>query len=593
MSNQRSQGRRQEAIFEGTCYPLKCFQNAWFDGFFIHRDLTGKDNVPAIDTKKNLGSIEGNLESFLQTGDSSSPCEADEVIRYCDGGLKLHAVENGTGEAGIRRAAWVDDRNSPHLTGMGNVRLCGKWLTATGLWRYLRQPQYKLENQPDAERRLIYISDLTPEMIHALADTAPALQVPALRDAISKHVSFRSSIRVQSPSDGFPSFQLEFHLPFFALRKVTQSESTTPTICGTPLRNRENLNLLTRDKIGPEGQESFLLHEAQISCVLHGFDEWQWITYCFEDAQHEDEGDEVVDRELDEEVTFGEEDEDPISCRLVHLDTQHPIWRPRQYFLKSFETKIKKFWDEWHALVHRLEIDRSEYIRLHPFASAKNSGYPTGTAEEMSTAFHWTRQRMDLVTKLLCMLSGTIHEWHAFISPDGDVGYFSDLDVFPSNSQEFRRYEHAGQSLRSIKQTFGKLEKDQQKLVSLKESLARDFSMLKILLSLEGNAATENSAFIARFTTWVLYPFFLAAGMFSMQPTVIPFELKFRSFVFSMLMLTLAMFVIQYLMKRWTMWKNQIILLLKMEELEEQKEGEQTLSLRSELPNEDIPGSSV
>jgi hypothetical protein len=91
----------------------------------------------------------------------------------------------------------------------------------------------------------------------------------------------------------------------------------------------------------------------------------------------------------------------------------------------------------------------------------------------------------------------------------------------------------------------------------------------------------------------VLYPFFLAAGMFSMQPTVIPFELKFRWFVFSMLMLTFVMFVIQSLMKRWTMWKHRIILLLKMKELEEQKEEEQTLGLGSPLPNEDIAGSAV
>jgi hypothetical protein len=140
MSNQRSQGKHAEAIFGGSFYPLKCFQNAWYDGFFVHHDRTGKDNLPAIDTRKNLGSIEGNLEGFLQTGDSSSPYEADEVMRYCNGGLKLKSVENGSGEAGNRKAAWVDDRNSPHLTGTGNVRLCGAWLTATGLWRHLRQP---------------------------------------------------------------------------------------------------------------------------------------------------------------------------------------------------------------------------------------------------------------------------------------------------------------------------------------------------------------------------------------------------------------------------------------------------------------------
>lgn len=81
---------------------------------------------------------------------------------------------------------------------------------------------------------------------------------------------------------------------------------------------------------------------------------------------------------------------------------------------------------------------------------------------------------MDLVTKLHCVLSGTIREWNVFISREGDVAYFSDLDEFPSPC----RPGHAD-SLRSIKQTFGELENDRQKLISLKESLDRDFSVVR------------------------------------------------------------------------------------------------------------------
>lgn len=44
-----------------------------------------------------------------------------------------------------------------------------------------------------------YIADLTPDMILALAVTVPLLEAPALRDAICKHVSFRSSIRIHIP----------------------------------------------------------------------------------------------------------------------------------------------------------------------------------------------------------------------------------------------------------------------------------------------------------------------------------------------------------------------------------------------------------
>jgi hypothetical protein len=94
----------------------------------------------------------------------------------------------------------------------------------------------------------------------------------------------------------------------------------------------------------------------------------------------------------------------------------------------------------------------------------------------MNASFQWTRRRMDLVTKLLGVLSGIIHEWDIFLSPDGDWGYFRDLDRLPSNSPEFRA---AGQSLRSIKRAFMRLENNRQGLLSLKESLSSDFSTVR------------------------------------------------------------------------------------------------------------------
>jgi len=82
---------------------------------------------------------------------------------------------------------------------------------------------------------------------------------------------------------------------------------------------------------------------------------------------------------------------------------------------------------------------------------------------------------MDRVTNLLCVLSATIREWNSFVSTDGDIGYFSGLDEACSSS----RHSEPAQSLRSIKQTFKKLENDRQKLISLKESLSRDFSVVR------------------------------------------------------------------------------------------------------------------
>jgi hypothetical protein len=125
-----------------------------------------------------------------------------------------------------------------------------------------------------------------------------------------------------------------------------------------------------------------------------------------------------------------------------------------------------------------LHIDQE---KLHPFTSFKSRN-PKRQAEEMSASFHWTRQRMALLTKLLGVLSGTIHEWNTFISWDGDIAYFSEistLDDFASNSMELRHPDRAGQSLRNIKQAFDRLENNRQRLVSLKQTLSSDFSAVR------------------------------------------------------------------------------------------------------------------
>lgn len=143
MPFQSTQSQRGEPILEGRYYPFKCFSNEWYDCFLTRHDRSGKDDEPAVDRIRSWGIVKGScdcLEILLQTsGSSGSPSEADEVKRYCKAGPGLEAVQGGIDEAGTRRAAWVDDRNSPDLTGKGNVRLCGTWLTATGLLRHLRQ----------------------------------------------------------------------------------------------------------------------------------------------------------------------------------------------------------------------------------------------------------------------------------------------------------------------------------------------------------------------------------------------------------------------------------------------------------------------
>jgi hypothetical protein len=156
-----------------------------------------------------------------------------------------------------------------------------------------------------------------------------------------------------------PTFQMEFHLPFFALRKAASSGGPTSRLNGKRLRHYEELTLLTREIAESNGQDNYCLYSMHIACVTQGFDEWQWTTWTFEDTVQEyDEGGDENSSGFDA-VAGQDINEDPIACGL---DANKPIWRPRQYFLKAFEIRIKKVREEWDELVHKLEIDRREYV---------------------------------------------------------------------------------------------------------------------------------------------------------------------------------------------------------------------------------------
>lgn len=114
--------------------------------------------------------------------------------------------------------------------------------------------------------------------------------------------------------------------------------------------------------------------------------------------------------------------------------------------------------------------------KRYPFISPKKTRSSTRRGEELNASFHWTLQRMDLLTKLIDVLSGTVSQWDVFISCDGDVGYLRDLDDITSAPPESY---HAVQSLPSINETFKRLEDTLKSLFSLERSLDRDFSTVR------------------------------------------------------------------------------------------------------------------
>lgn len=114
------------------------------------------------------------------------------------------------------------------------------------------------------------------------------------------------------------------------------------------------------------------IYEAQISCIVTGFDEQSWIGLAFVDTYYR--GDD--DRDSVEYYAEQNADAEPESIENPFLmdplsggeiDANSPIWRPREYFLKIFECRVKQVRFEWHNVVDRLLQITEPYVSYSRF----------------------------------------------------------------------------------------------------------------------------------------------------------------------------------------------------------------------------------
>lgn len=147
-------------------------------------------------------------------------------------------------------------------------------------------------------------------------------------------------------------FVLEFHIPFFALRRggrVTDHR----TLHQRPLRASRHLPL-ARQCIPAESDDHY--YEAQLSLTVVGVDEWLWTAYCCVDTYFP--GGEPSNRSYLASIVPA----DPPSGGGLWLN--NPEWKPRQYFLIVLARRIMQAAREWSALVNAFEDRLISYVSL-------------------------------------------------------------------------------------------------------------------------------------------------------------------------------------------------------------------------------------
>ncbi|RYP15963.1 hypothetical protein DL765_005403 [Monosporascus sp. GIB2] len=382
--------------------------------------------------------------------------------------------------------------------------------------------------------------------------SASERQARALGEFIYRHLQWTTGTRLHNRiiTEGIPLYALEFHLPFYALRrhrKTLRDLRTRRT--GEPLRQSKDITFLRTLLEKNDNSGNDIIYQAKVSCLVSGWDRYSWVAYMFIDLYFEESH---VDEDLESIADY----EQHLSDHEVRLDpftagetTSHAALRePREYFLQVLAVRLSKIKHEWEHLVLHIEEAIDTYMREYwaRFAQTESSSSrenPGDSAKGNTTRttlrleFH---EWMKMTTALLRELTTTIQE------------YSRELDLFFSKGvYYFRGFTHSTNvsgpaivSLTTIDRVRDELGRLSVKLQNFKDNLSNDISReVTLRLAHENNESTLSQQAAGRdlrVLTWITFlslPIALAAALLSTSQGYIPITPSPRNLLISILIM--------------------------------------------------------
>ncbi|KAF1845932.1 uncharacterized protein K460DRAFT_417114 [Cucurbitaria berberidis CBS 394.84] len=406
------------------------------------------------------------MSSFLGDSEGAVPSWEAKVIRQ----FISRKHDNASMTRDRAAWAWVDDRE--YCT--GRSRGYRNALSVAGLHDILNKTRFGHSELPDVDRRLIYISRLTPDFVKALAVTA--WDPKALRDAVWKHIALETSFRVHIPTFGFKTFRLEFHLAHLILRETTiRPHPEGNSIDGAISQSLVDLSFLDLET-SAGGVSSHSIYQAHISIVICGWSDSQWTGYAFANQGAKDSPREDEEEDDDDEEYVPRRDPfaaDNIYDYFMHADVQ--TWDARRYWLWIVAIRCQLVLKEWLYLVCTIEEGVQAWRASDPCSNS--SSHTELSPKDIQKSLDRTIQIMQLLRKLLDSLSMTLRAYKRFDAPDGDKCYFLDVADYASEQN-------------GIKETFEKMADLYLRLSSADDSCKRFATHLGRILSLESNRLT-------------------------------------------------------------------------------------------------------
>ncbi|KAI0127838.1 hypothetical protein BJ170DRAFT_389979 [Xylariales sp. AK1849] len=551
----------------------------WNVEFTILRSIDEEEaNKPCIETWEAIKPGDSIITLFVETDevDTSPDQISRDIQEFCPDARRVKDLH--TSKAPV---ALLNDSDSS-----GRHRIYGSALTANQLYEALQRPRFQgrrsatrvaqntrkaqsensaIENtldsnEPDAERRLIYVANPDQWTVLALAATATYHQARFLRRFIYDHLAFNASIDVVIPPRGLSAFALIFHLPFYALR-----ESTLPPVNDIRykggerlLRQYQDITFLSSPPWTQKNNSEFVyLYESQVSCLVSGWDRWTWVAYLFIDLYYGNADQESLDDYREESDQFADQlgsEFSTIDPLLAGQGGGKPERRPREYFLNVFEVRSRKVMNEWHRLVTKVHQDIKR--------SRESCGYPSqemsdtlstvetdGERSKRKAFLAWSNKVVELLTKLIRGLDENVLAWKDFSA--GSVRCFyspgSSLNVLEPDERQLLaiqgHFTEMARLLRRLQDASGEL---QDITKDLKLRLANENNEFAII-----QQATAQDVKLLTSITFHFVPFALVAAFLSTRQGFFPIPETLSSLIISLLILELLVWILLDKQSNW------------------------------------------
>ncbi|KAH8666730.1 hypothetical protein BX600DRAFT_280011 [Xylariales sp. PMI_506] len=318
---------------------------------------------------------------------------ADKVVSFCKNADPTRLLDNED-EVSRHRNVLIDDRKEDINAGdEGITRGRRGPLNPKELLYELLRPRFRIEgvphshgstpstpiaHEPDAERRVIYVTDPCEWSILAILATTPLYQTSFLREFLYNYLGFTASINVNIPvSKSFSSqprqadnmrqigklnFALEFHLPFYAWRKGQPTQDTRQNGHGKPLRRVQCLDFFNVKSEDSNTQCEDHIFQAEVSFLVAGLDDWCWAAYTFVDTYHD--GNDSDDSVFHYHAQAESPDDLPMDpASGGKLQQNRPLWKPRVFYMRVLEARMERVKEEWINVVSNVQQ------RMYPYVS--------------------------------------------------------------------------------------------------------------------------------------------------------------------------------------------------------------------------------